>query len=557
MDKYKEKKTVESQYSVLNFEMLQLFSKPQKLRMIQILIVEDEYIIALNLQENLESLGYTVIDIVDSAEAAIEKASKLRPNLILMDIRLGGEMDGIQAAEQIWHNLQIPIIYLTGNSDKNTVDRATLTYPFGYILKPVRERELYVAIQTALNRYEREQFLDTVLRAMGDGVIVVNLQLRIKYLNPVAEALTQWQLEEAKDQMLNEVFQLIDEQTQLPVENSIISALQQETIFYQGDRILLVAKDGTKIPVADSAAPLKDINGVLTGAVIVFRDDTQRRLTQERKFAVERAKLLEIQIAELQRLKQLKEEFLLAVSHEMRTPLSNMKMAILMLENILNEQGVLQSESPTIERYLSSLIYECERELNLIDDLINLRLIDANIYPLDLTSIHLQDWLSRLVENFQGFAQSQQQILTVEIPADLPPVVTDSDILARIISELINNACKYSPSGEQIKVTTQLTSSISSITSEDTQFDKFIKHKIPVFQIKISNSGSEIPVQEQARIFEAFYQIHHSELGQNSGTGLGLALVKKLVEYLEGVIEVTSSQGWTNFTIYLPLILSE
>lgn len=557
MDKYKEKKTVESQYSVLNFEMLQLFSKPQKLRMIQILIVEDEYIIALNLQENLESLGYTVIDIVDSAEAAIEKASKLRPNLILMDIRLGGEMDGIQAAEQIWHNLQIPIIYLTGNSDKNTVDRATLTYPFGYILKPVRERELYVAIQTALNRYEREQFLDTVLRAMGDGVIVVNLQLRIKYLNPVAEALTQWQLEEAKDQMLNEVFQLIDEQTQLPVENSIISALQQETIFYQGDRILLVAKDGTKIPVADSAAPLKDINGVLTGAVIVFRDDTQRRLTQERKFAVERAKLLEIQIAELQRLKQLKEEFLLAVSHEMRTPLSNMKMAILMLENILNEQGVLQSESPTIERYLSSLIYECERELNLIDDLINLRLIDANIYPLDLTSIHLQDWLSRLVDNFQGFAQSQQQILTVEIPADLPPVVTDSDILARIISELINNACKYSPSGEQIKVTTQLTSSISSITSEDTQFDKFIKHKIPVFQIKISNSGSEIPVQEQARIFEAFYQIHHSELGQNSGTGLGLALVKKLVEYLEGVIEVTSSQGWTNFTIYLPLILSE
>jgi len=557
LDKYEEKKTVESQYSVLNFEMLELFSKPQKLRMIQILIVEDEYIIALNLQENLESLGYTVIDIVDSAEAAIETANKLRPSLILMDIRLRGEMDGIQAAEQIWNNLQIPLIYLTGNSDENTVERATLTYPFGYILKPVRERELYVAIQTALNRYEREQFLDTVLRGMGDGVIVVNLQLRIKYLNPVAEALTQWQLKEAKDQMLNEVYQLIDEQTQLPVENSIISALQQETIFYQGDRILLVAKDGTKIPVADSAAPLKDINGVLTGAVIVFRDDTQRRLTQERKFAVERAKLLEIQIAELQRLKQLKEEFLIAISHEIRTPLSNMKMAILMLGNVLNEQGILQSEYPTIDRYFNSLKSECERELNLIDDLLNLRLIDAQVYPLDLTSIHLQEWLPRLVENFQGFAQSQQQILTVEIPADLPPVVTDSDILARIISELINNACKYSPSGEQIRVTTQLTSSISSITNEDTQFDEFIKHKIPVFQIKISNSGLEIPVEEQARIFEAFYQIPHRELGQKSGTGLGLALVKKLVEYLQGVIEVTSSQGWTNFTISLPLILSE
>ncbi|MDZ8239964.1 MAG: diguanylate cyclase [Nostoc sp. ChiQUE01a] len=151
-----------------------------KIKPVEILVVEDEYILAINLQEILESLGYTVIDIADSAEAAIEKASKLRPNLVLMDICLHTEMDGIQAAEQIWNHLQIPVIYLTGHSDKSTVERATLTLPFGYILKPVRDQELYVAIQTALNRYQREQFLSIELQKIKDAMIPVDPNLCVK-----------------------------------------------------------------------------------------------------------------------------------------------------------------------------------------------------------------------------------------------------------------------------------------------------------------------------------------------------------------------------------------
>jgi CheY-like chemotaxis protein len=164
--------------------MVSISSDTQNTKTIQVLVVEDEYILAINLQESLESLGYSVVDIADTAEAAIERATQLHPNLILMDIRLRSEMDGIQAAEYIWNHLQIPIIYVTGHSDKSTVERATLTFPFGYILKPVREQELYVAIQTALNRYEREQFLSSVLRGIGDGVMVIDAQLQIKYMNP-------------------------------------------------------------------------------------------------------------------------------------------------------------------------------------------------------------------------------------------------------------------------------------------------------------------------------------------------------------------------------------
>src|SRR5579883_293670 len=122
--------------------------------MTQVLVVEDEYIIAANLQENLESLGYRVADIATEATEAIEKASILRPDIVLMDIRLRGGTDGVKAAEQIWNRLQIPVIFITGHSDRTTLERAKSTFPFGYLLKPIKDRELYVAIETALNRYE-------------------------------------------------------------------------------------------------------------------------------------------------------------------------------------------------------------------------------------------------------------------------------------------------------------------------------------------------------------------------------------------------------------------
>lgn len=541
----------------------------------QVLVVEDEYILAINLQESLETLGYTVVDIADSGEAAIEKANELRPNLILMDIRLRGEIDGIAAAEQIWDSLQIPVIYVTGHSDKSTVERATLTFPFGYILKPVREQELYVAIQTALNRYEREQFLSMVLKGMGDGVIVVDSQLRVKYLNQVAEALTGWKLNEAKNQELSQVVPLIDEQTQLHRIHPIISALEQQTTVYLSDRTLLLTKQGKTIPVADSAAPLRDQNGKITGAVMVFRDDTQRRLTQERNLAAERSRQLEIQMAELQRLNQLKEDFLAATSHEMRTPLSNIKMAISMLETLLDRRRMIKTGKPpeiqSVAHYINILRYECERELNLVDDLLNMRFVDADIYPLELTSIRLQDWLLHITESFQTTVQTQRQILTVEVAPDLPDLVTDLAILTRVISELLNNACKYTPSGEQITINVELTSLLNVATTEHESPEPEIFY----IQIIVKNSGVEIPTKEYQRIFDPFYRIPQGENQdkssifdadqkipqhesvQDSGSGLGLALVKKLVEYLRGTIAVSSSQGWTSFTVKLPLTLPE
>ncbi|HEY9724997.1 MAG TPA: ATP-binding protein [Chroococcales cyanobacterium] len=524
--------------------------------MTKILVVEDERIIALNVRESLESLGYIVPAIVASGEKAVEKALALRPDLVLMDIRLKGNIDGIQAAEQIWESLSIPVIYVTGHSDKSTLERAKITAPFGYILKPVKEQELYVAIETALQRYEREQLLRAILKGMGDGVILVNTQSRVQFLNQVAESLTGWRREEARDRELTEVFNIVDEQTQQPVNNPVTAALQHDTTVYLEDRVLLISKKGKAIPIGDSAAPIKDNKGVITGVVLVFRDITQRRLAEERNLAMERARYLELQMVELQRLNQLKDDFLNTVSHELRTPLSNIKMAVKMLETVLNQQSILDSQtrsnSQSTTRYLKILEDQCDQELTLVNDLLDMRSLDADAYPLELTSIQLQDWIPHIVDSFEARTLTQQQNLQVSLPPELPPLVSDLSSFTRILSELLNNACKYTPAREQIVVTVRVMSGDKENRRDNTV--ELLPHYSPSdgIHIEVSNSGVEIPTEELSRIFDPFYRIPNNDPWKHAGTGLGLALVKKLLVRIQGKIDVTSTQGWTTFTIFIP-----
>ena len=123
----------------------------------QILIVEDDEIIAKTIQENLEDLGYTVPAIASSGEEAVLHAKQNLPNLILMDIFLEGTMDGIEAALQIKKHIDIPVIYVTAFADRQTLQRAKLTEPFGYILKPFNPKDLSVAVELALHKHEMEK----------------------------------------------------------------------------------------------------------------------------------------------------------------------------------------------------------------------------------------------------------------------------------------------------------------------------------------------------------------------------------------------------------------
>jgi DNA-binding response OmpR family regulator len=177
----------------------------ESLRGVRILVVEDEVLIAEEIRERLSRLGGEIVDVVDSGSAAQRTAEVLRPDLVLMDIRLKGTMTGIEAAEAMRRKLRIPVIFLTAHSDWETVLRAKKSDPYGYILKPFQESDLVATVQVALHRHslerqliESERRFEATLSSIGEGVIAADAEGRITFLNPVAEALTQWSLAEAE-----------------------------------------------------------------------------------------------------------------------------------------------------------------------------------------------------------------------------------------------------------------------------------------------------------------------------------------------------------------------
>jgi PAS domain S-box-containing protein len=254
----------------------------------RIMIVEDEGIVALHMENSLKKLGYVVAAIVDSGEDAIKKAEELHPDLILMDIILHGNMDGIEASREIQVRFDIPVVYVTAFGDESTLKRAKITQPSGFILKPFKERELQISIEIALHRHETEtrlrkveRMLATTLRSIGDSVIATDIDGRITFMNPAAEMITGWKHDEALGKSLMEIFNIKEFNSQNLTE-SLKTVIKDGLIMNLiSDYSILITKDGEEIPIGDSFAPIKDQLGNIPGAVIVFRDLTLRRGVDE------------------------------------------------------------------------------------------------------------------------------------------------------------------------------------------------------------------------------------------------------------------------------------
>ncbi len=243
----------------------------------KILVVEDENIVAKDIQNTLKALGYTVTAVVASGEEAIQKAGETQPDLVLMDIMLKGYQDGVEAARQIFARFNIPVVYLTAYTDETTLQRAKVTEPYGYILKPFEERELHIAIEMAIYKHkmakklkEREQWLATILRSINDAVIVTDDKSLVTFMNPVAEMLTGWKQKDALGKNLAEVFKIASAENRTAAQPASHNGAA-------ANYSLLIASDGREIPIDDSAALIRDENGNLTGAVLVFRDISARQ----------------------------------------------------------------------------------------------------------------------------------------------------------------------------------------------------------------------------------------------------------------------------------------
>jgi len=854
---------------------------------IKILVVEDESIVAWDIQNILEGLGYIVPARVASGLEAIQKVAEINPDLVLMDIKLQGDIDGVEAAEQIRLRYHIPIVYLTAHADEHTLNRAEITEPFGYIIKPFQQKELNATIKMALYKYNKEkdlhtekQWLSRILKSIGDAVIVTDNKGLVRFMNPLAETLTGWRKEDAYGKDANEILDIIHAEKGKVYENPIRKVIKNGIVVRLAEDWILRTKIGTERFIGDSAAPIRDDKGNITGVVVVFQDITERKAAEEalrqqtdrerlmgaiaqrirqslnleeilnttvaevREFlqtdrvlifrfypdwsgvvavesvapdwpailettitdpcfgesyvnlykkgriqatediytaglspchinllaefkvranlvvpilqgeqlwgllvahecnaprkwqqleidllnqlatqlaialqqselfeqvqhlntglelqvqertqalqqalkfeamlkritdkvrdsldesqilqtvvqelalvlgidgcdtalynpnhttstisyeyitrippaqgqvvqmadfpegygqllqgqyfqfcelvpsvrgpvavlacpifddqgvlgdlwlfkprnevfnsleirlvqqvanqcaiAIRQARLYQaaqVQVAELGKLNRLKDDFLSTISHELRTPVSNMNMAIQMLEitrehssTVFSSTAFSKTEGSNSDRYFQILKDECDREMSLINDLLDLQRLDAETQPIEQTEIHLQDWIPHVIEPFEQRAENQQILLRVDISADLPAFTSDLSRLGRILAELLNNACKYTPPSKEITVTA--------------------RHQAGIIQLKVCNSGVEIPASEITHVFDKFYRVPSNDPWKQGGTGLGLALVKKLTEHLGGRISAESAPDRTCFTVELPI----
>ncbi len=268
----------------------------------QILIVEDERIVAEDLRADLQGLGYHITAIASTGEDAIKKVNENNPDLILMDINLKGDMDGIEAADQIRSSYDIPIVYLTAYADENTIERAKLTDPFGYIIKPFDDRSLHVNIEMSLYKHkmekklkESEKWFSTTLLSINDAVIATDRNGLVTFMNPVAEKLTGWKRENTYGNSLDRVFNVISEETRKQIENPAARVLLGDSNIRSTNDAVLISRDNIKYPIEENTSAIKDDNGKIIGTVLVFRDITKRKeaesVLKQQKEDLERANI--------------------------------------------------------------------------------------------------------------------------------------------------------------------------------------------------------------------------------------------------------------------------
>jgi PAS domain S-box-containing protein/putative nucleotidyltransferase with HDIG domain len=253
----------------------------------KILVVEDESIVARDIRNMLLGMGYAVADVVPTGEEAVVVAGEKLPDLALVDVRLQGDMTGVEAADHIYSEYNIPIVYLTAYADESTLQRAKVTEPFGYLLKPFEERELQTTIEIALYKFEmemklrnRERWLTTILQSVGDGVVATDERGRIRFMNPFAQDLSGWSQEKAIGRELKDVF-LIQNETNGKHLHIPIEKILKGQKYKLASEVILRSKTGSKTNVLQNATSIREESGKISGVVLAFSDISRSKLAEE------------------------------------------------------------------------------------------------------------------------------------------------------------------------------------------------------------------------------------------------------------------------------------
>jgi two-component system cell cycle sensor histidine kinase/response regulator CckA len=257
--------------------------------MTRVLVVEDDAIIGSDIAETLVRLGYDVPAIAESSAEALREVGAKEPDVVLMDIRLRGPVDGVETVAQLRRTSDVPVVYLTAHTDEATLARAKETAAHGYLVKPFNERDLRTSIEVAIRKHElerhvaeRERWFSTTLASLGDAVIAADAADHVTFMNPVAEAITGFSARFARGRPLAEVFRRVEQPAAPNLETADDASA---TLAPKGE---LVDRAGERHVIDDTVSPIVDERGALLGRVIVFRDVTERKRLERRLEVAER-----------------------------------------------------------------------------------------------------------------------------------------------------------------------------------------------------------------------------------------------------------------------------
>lgn len=475
----------------------------------RLMIVEDESVVALDIQHRLRHLGYDIVAVAAKAEVAVRQAQSLRPDLVLMDIQLRGELDGIDAAEAIYSHLDIPVVFLTAFADEATLQRAKNVTPYGYLMKPLQEQELHTTISTALYRHEierklkeSERRLHTTLHSIGDGVIATDTQGFIQFMNPVASRLTGWEAQEVLGKHIRGVFQVVRSKRE-PLISNIDAVLATERVVEPTYQMFLYHREGESTPIEQTTTSIKDENGRFLGVVIIFRDVSERlRLEQTiRDYTLE-----------LQARNEELDAFAHTAAHDLQNPLAPILGLIEMLESDLTH--IPEEEALT---YIHAIHKGGRKMQNVIDELIILsqvRKVDVQLVPINMGAIVLEaiERLHHMIEDCS---------VDVQLPESWPIVMGYGPWIEEVWVNYISNAIKYGGAPPHL---------VLGATAEANGWVRFW----------IRDNGQGLTAEQQAQIFTPFTQLHQVSA---RGSGLGLSIVRRIIEKLGGQIGLESTIG--------------
>lgn len=491
----------------------------------RVFITEDERLVAISLQWKLNSLGYEVVGIASSGQEAIEKIVETQPDLILMDIKLKGDLDGIETAEQLRAKLDIPIIYLTAYDDDATLQRAKITEPFGYLLKPYQARDLRTTIEMALYKHAiegklkaKKQWSQATLSSIGEGVITTDIHGKITFMNSVAEQLTQWVQTEAVGSDGSQVLNLINANSGQPIANPILTAMATRRVVNMAGNTILIAKDGHMIPIDDSGAPIIDDQGRVSGGVFVFRDVTERRQ-------------LEDQLHQSRKLEALG-QLAAGVAHHFNNLLTSIIGYATFAKDALPENHLAAND---LERVLEA----SEKAATLTHQLLAFTR-QKQIQPqlTDFNSIVEKIWNSQVVSLQESI--SGQLVLA----PDVGLAKLDASQFDQLLTHLVRNACDAMPTGGQLTLKTQ------KVGIQDNPCEQIID--IPPGEyalLTVTDTGFGMTDEVKAHLYEPFFTTKPVGLG----TGLGLATCLGIVKQHHGYIFIQSEPtAGTEVKIYFP-----